>query len=98
MAKGELVDKSGLLFHPLTSNGKKLRLNGSFIYSRLHELLLDYFRVMSYLAEQVGIHSLRAGGATAAAGSGVPNKFFKRHGRWRSETTKDGYVKNSVEE
>ena len=43
------------------------------------------------------MHSLRAGGATAAAGSGVPDRLFKRHGRWRSETAKDGYVKDSVE-
>ena len=41
MAKGELVGKSGLLLNPLTSNGKKLRHNGSLTYSHLHELLLD---------------------------------------------------------
>ena len=45
-----------------------------------------------------GMHSLRAGDATAAANAGVPDRLFKRHGRWRSETTKDGYVKDSVEE
>ena len=44
-------------------------------------------------------HSLTAGGATAAAGSGVPDTLFKRRGRWRSdlEMAKDGYVKDSVE-
>ena len=97
MAMGELVGKSGLLFRPLTSNGKKLRPNGSLTYSRLRELLLDRLRVLGYPAEQFGVHSLRAGGATAAAGSGVPDRLFKRHGRWRSETAKDGYVKDSVE-
>ena len=25
------------------------------------------------------------------------DRLFKRHGRWRSETAKDGYVKDSVE-
>ena len=41
------------------------------------------------------MHSLRAGGATAAANAGVPDRLLKRHGRWRSETAKDGYVKDS---
>ena len=99
MAMGELVGKSGLLFLPLMSNGKKLRPNGSLPYLRLHELLLDRLRVLGYPAEQFGIHSLRAGGATATACAvaGVPDRLFKRYGRWRSETAKDGYVKDRVE-
>ena len=44
-----------------------------------------------------GMHSLRAGGATAAANAGVPDRLFKRHGRWKSESAKDGCVKDSVE-
>ena len=44
-----------------------------------------------------GMHSLRAGGATAAANAGVPDRLFKRHGRWWFESAKDGYVKDSVE-
>ena len=43
------------------------------------------------------MHSLRAGGAMAAANAGVPDRLFKRHSRWRSESAKDGYVKDSVE-
>ena len=43
-----------------------------------------------------GLHSLRAGGASAAANAGVPDRLFKRHGRWRSETAKDGYLKESL--
>ena len=39
--------------------------------------------------------SLRAGGASAAANAGVPDRLFKRHGRWRSESAKDGYIKDS---
>ena len=41
-----------------------------------------------------GMHSLRA---TDAANAGVPGRLFKRHGRWRSESAKDGYVIDSVE-
>ena len=46
---------------------------------------------------EFGLHSLRAGGATAAANAKVPDRLFKRHGRWRSENAKDGYVKDDVE-
>lgn len=45
-----------------------------------------------------GLHSLRSGGASAAANAGVPDGWFKRHGRWRSENAKDGYVKDKLED
>ncbi len=44
-----------------------------------------------------GVHSLRSGGATAAANAGISDRHFKRHGRWKSETAKDGYVKDSLD-
>ena len=47
--------------------------------------------------KQFGTRSLWAGGATAAANAGVPDRLFKHHGRWRSKTARDGYVKDSVE-
>jgi hypothetical protein len=27
---------------------------------------------------------------------GISDRLFKKHGRWRSETAKDGYVKDSL--
>ena len=44
------------------------------------------------------VHSLRSGGASAAANNGVKDRIFKRHGRWASETAKDGYVKDDIDE
>jgi len=32
-----------------------------------------------------GLHSLRSGGASAAAALGVLDRLFQRHGGWRSE-------------
>jgi hypothetical protein len=43
-----------------------------------------------------GLHSLRAGGATEAANRGVPDRLFRRHGRWASDSSKDLYVKDSL--
>ena len=44
------------------------------------------------------LHSLRIGGATKAANAGIKDRLFKRHGRWRSEQAKDGYVNDSISE
>ena len=32
----------------------------------------------------------------AAASSGVPDQLYKRHGRWKFENTKDGYVGDPI--
>ena len=52
---------------------------------------------MGFLAQKFGLHSLRSGGATAAANAKVPDWIFKRHGRWRSENAKDRYIKDNLE-
>ena len=43
------------------------------------------------------MHSLRAGGATAAANLGVNDRLFKKHGRWKSEKVKNGYIHENIE-
>jgi hypothetical protein len=46
---------------------------------------------------KLGLHSLRSGGATAAAAAQVEDRLFKKHGRWKSEKAiKDGYVKENL--
>ena len=86
------------LFRGITSTrvGERLRSHGSLSYTRLRELFLQKLTSLGFDAKQFGLHSLRAGGATAAAQAGVPDRLFKRHGRWRSESAKDGYVKDSM--
>ena len=37
------------------------------------------------------LHSLCSGGASAAVNASVPDRWFKRRGRWMSENAKDGY-------
>ena len=62
----------------------------------MRELFLAKIKGLGYDGNKFSLHSLRAGGATAAASTGVPDRLFKRHGRWKSETAKDGYVKDTV--
>ena len=65
----------------------------------MRELLLEAFA--PYYVEdtrRIGTRSLRSGGANAAARAGVPDRLYKRHGRWRSDNAKDVYVEDSLEE
>uniref|UniRef100_A0A1X7T2P2 Tyr recombinase domain-containing protein n=1 Tax=Amphimedon queenslandica TaxID=400682 RepID=A0A1X7T2P2_AMPQE len=73
-----------------TKEGEKLRTSGSISYTRVREILLEKLRSLGYEPSEFGTHSFRAGGATTAANQGVPDRLFKRHGRWKSETAKDG--------
>ena len=45
---------------------------------------------------RIRTHSLKNGGATAAANASVLDRLFLRHGRWSSVSAKDGYVKDSI--
>ena len=87
------------LFRPIqkTKNGETLRKSGKISYSCLRDLLDKKLENLGFAATEFGLHSLRAGGAIAAANAGIPDRLFKRHGRWRSENAKDGYVKDSVD-
>ena len=55
--------------------------------------MLDKLAQLGFDPSLFGMHSLRAGGATAAANAGVEDRHFKRHDCWKSESAKDGYVK-----
>ena len=92
-------DPEKFLFRGLSrvSNGYRLRPSGGISYSRVRELLLEKLKAVGLDPKQFGLHSLRSGGASAAANAGVPDRWFKRHGRWQSENAKDGYIKDTLE-
>ena len=87
------------LFQPIqrTKRGETLKGSGKISYSCLRDLFNKKLTDLGFPAREFGLHSLRAGGATAAANAKVPDRCFKRHGRWRSENAKDGYVKDTLE-
>ena len=79
-------------------SGERLRKDGGLSYTTLRELLVETLAQFGFDPALFGMHSLRAGGATAAANAGVEeDRLFKRHGRWKSESAKDGYVKDSLD-
>ena len=46
------------------------------------------------------LHSLRSGGITAAVRNSmklIPERLLKIHGRWKSDSAKDMYIEESIE-
>ena len=62
-----------------TKCGYKPRTKGFKSYSRLRELVLEAFKDIVPDISAIGTHSLRSGGATAAANAGVLDRLFKHH-------------------
>lgn len=61
-------------------------------YSRTREIVLQTFVELGYPKKLFGLHSLRAGGASAATNASISDRHYKRHGRWK--TDQDGYTIN----
>ena len=74
-----------------TKSGQRLRASGSLSYTQMRELFLAKVEELRFDASKFGLHSLQAGGATAAANAGVADRLFKCNGRWWSESAKDSY-------
>ena len=95
------IDSSSndFLFKPLfkSKDGTKLiNKNKKLSYTRTRECLVSKLKsVMGNV--NLGLHSLRSGGATTAANSNVNDRIWKKHGRWISDSSKDGYIKDSFE-
>lgn len=79
-----------------TKNGWQLKKQG-MSYSRANQLLKAELKKEKLNVSHYSIHSLRAGGASAAATLGVPDRLFQRHGGWRSETAKNNYLRESLD-
>ncbi|XP_071175685.1 integrase/recombinase xerD homolog [Mytilus edulis] len=94
-------DSNDLIFRPLSFcksvNGYKLR-NGKLSYTTARDILLSTLTSIGLDKKYFGLHSLRSGGATAAANAHVEDRIFKKHGRWKSDRAKDGYVKENISE
>ncbi len=100
LADIEDFESSNYLFRPICfhkSIGRYKLRSGKMSYTRTREILKEALDTIGLDSSKFGIHSLRSGGASAAAAIGVPDRLFKRHGRWKSEGAKDRYVKETLE-
>ena len=94
------------IFFPVSRSVKRKistfleKKNKPVLYTRTREISLNAFekigREIGSPRSKFGLHSLCAGDATATANSGLPDRLFKRHGRWKSENAEDGYIKDNL--
>lgn len=70
------------------------KLNKPISYTRCREIFLEGFKEAGVSVDNLGLHSLRAGGVTAGANAGLADRLLMRHGRWKSAMSKDGYIKD----
>ena len=95
------IDKhiNGYVFRGLCKRGKSFRLREKdvhIIYTTARENVLDALNKIDLNSKKFGLHSLRAGGATAAANLRVSDRLFQKHRRWNSERVKKGYVYENI--
>lgn len=87
------------VFRPIskTSSGHRLvSVNKAIGYSTIREAFEASFKNIVPNIGDISTHSLRAGGASAAANAGVADRLFQRHGRWKSTSAKDGYALDDI--
>ena len=87
-----------LTFHPSTSS--YTLISGKISYTRCKEILRDCLSKPGYNPNSFGLHSLRSGGITSVvrnSGHSISERLLKIHGRWKSDSAKDMYIEESLE-
>ena len=82
------VTSDDYLFKPLTfkkQSQSHVPKKGKLSYSTCRDILKGDPKAIGEDATKFGLHSLRAGGATAAATVGIPDRLIKKHGRWKTD-------------
>lgn len=72
-------------------------INKPISYTRARELLLEALEKVGIDSKGFGLHSLRSGGATTAAEKNVSERLIKIHGRWKSDYSRDNYIKDCID-
>ena len=65
--------------------------------SRAGEILKEKLKAIGLDPSKFSNHSFRSRGATSTANLDVPDRLFKVHGRWKSDSAKDGYVHDKLD-
>ena len=72
------------------------RAGSKLSYSRARELFIEKFKAIGLDTKLYVLHSLRIGGASAAANNDLPYHVIKKHGCWKSEKAKDTYCREDI--
>jgi site-specific recombinase XerD len=87
------------LFTRILFKKGKLQLfkpNEALSYTNVRDVVKNKANQIGLNAALYSTHSMRAGGATAAAEANVPERLMQKHGRWASSVSKDRYVKDGL--
>ena len=66
-------------------------------YQTARNTFNEHLKIITSDSSTFGLHSLRSGGASAAANLGVSDRLIGKHGRWSGSTSRDVYIKDSKE-
>ena len=81
MAASFSADSEEFIFRPFVflrgTGAYKMRGSVPLSYTRAREIVLSAFDSIGLPKQDYGLHSLRAGGASAAANARVPDRLFK---------------------
>lgn len=94
------LESDNFLFKPaFRSKGKAslIKKNKPLSYTRTNEIVVKKLRTVAP-GLKLATHTLRASGAsTVVNNSDISERCLKRHGRWKTEQAKDGYIEDSLE-
>ena len=81
-------------------NQQKLSGTTKPSYSTCRDMFKECLTKLGFDPASYGLHSLRAGGATAAVRNNpnISERMLKLHGRWKSSTAKDMYIQEGLKE
>ena len=77
-----------------TKSGYTLR-HHRLSYTRALELVRVQLKSIGLEPEDYGLHSMRSGRASLAAALGIPDRLIMRQGDWKSEESKNNYIKET---
>ena len=89
--------QNSFLFRKIAHTNKGAFLHSQKLsYSRALELVRLLLKDIGLDAQKYGLHSMRSGGASLAAALGVPDRLIMRQGGWKSVSSKNRYIKESL--
>ena len=94
-------DDDNYIFRPLVRLKAGHRMKDArkpISYTTARECVMEAIGSIGLNRKMFGTHSFRRGGATQSAKRGISDRLFKKHGRWKSDNAKDGYVSEDLAE
>ena len=95
------TDSNEFIFRPIHTNVNGLqslrKSEKPIAYSTARDNVLQVIAAIGLNPKDFGLHSLRSGGASAAANLGVKDRLIMKHGRWKTEGVKNRYISEDLD-